>query len=353
MDRDEYPMAANPGVVSSAVKLSEGPDVQLVPPATVKLKPLQDDAPPPTDEVVDETQPVVEAVEDAQPSAETAEDVQQVAESTEDTQPVAESVEDTQPAADAASDAQPVDADEAVSDESAEDAIEPGQIIEALLFSSDTPLNAARLADLSGVGSAKQVREQIEALNAKYESAGLSFRVECIARGYQLLTLSAYQPWLAKLNKHRDQTRLTPAALETLSVVAYRQPVIRADIEAIRGVACGEVLNRLREMGLVRIIGRAEIVGRPMLYGTTRKFLDTFGLADLDDLPPMESLKLRRAEKRVEAEPESAADADAEMDAEADVTPDSEPVAESEPDETPEVDDATEPEEVPVAVAGA
>lgn len=284
MDRDEYPMAANAGVVSSAVKLSEGPDVELVPPDTVKLEPLQDDATP--------------------------------------------AAEDAPQAADAAGDVQPADGTAP-----AEDAIEPAQIIEALLFASDTPLNAARLSDLSGVGSVKQVRLHIEALNAKYDSAGLSFRVESIAKGYQLLTQPAYQPWLAKLDKHRGQTRLTPAALETLSVVAYKQPVIRADVEAIRGVACGEVLNRLREMGLVRIIGRAEIVGRPMLYGTTRKFLDTFGLADLDDLPPMESLSLRRPGKSTKPEPEATPEPEAEL--------------------VPEPEAIPEPEEVPVAVAGA
>jgi segregation and condensation protein B len=103
----------------------------------------------------------------------------------------------------------------------------------------------------------------------------------------------------------RAQTRLSPAALETLSIIAYKQPIIRADIEAIRGVAVGEVLNRLREMGLVRIVGRAEVVGRPLLYGTTKKFLDVFGLADLEDLPPLEALNLRR---RKPAEDGGAAD---------------------------------------------
>jgi segregation and condensation protein B len=142
-------------------------------------------------------------------------------------------------------------------------------------------------------------------LNDKYRAAGLSFRIEEIAHGYQMLTQPQFKPWLARLAKQQAQTRLSGAALETLSIVAYKQPVIRADIEAIRGVACGEVLNRLREMGLVRIVGRAEIVGRPMLYGTTRKFLDVFGLADLDDLPPMEMLTIRRA-----AAPQAAAEAD-------------------------------------------
>lgn len=171
----------------------------------------------------------------------------------------------------------------------------PAQIIEALLFASDTPLSANRLAELLGRGSVTAVRLLLAELNDKYVAAGLAFRIVEIARGYQMMTLPAYRPWLVKLHAQRSQTRLSAAALETLSIVAYKQPIIRADIEAIRGVACGEVLNRLREMGLVKIVGRAEIVGRPMLYGTTRKFLDVFGLADLDDLPPMETLSLRRS----------------------------------------------------------
>ncbi len=183
----------------------------------------------------------------------------------------------------------------------------PAQIIEALLFSSDTPLSLHRLSELVGVRSTTEVRLHIADLNDKYTAAGLSFRIEEIARGYQMMTQPRFKPWLARLVKQQAQTRLSGAALETLSIVAYKQPVIRADIEAIRGVACGEVLNRLREMGLVRIVGRAEIVGRPMLYGTTRKFLDIFGLADLDELPPMEMLSLRHpASPKVETTPSPA-----------------------------------------------
>ncbi|MBU0638106.1 MAG: SMC-Scp complex subunit ScpB [Planctomycetes bacterium] len=179
--------------------------------------------------------------------------------------------------------------------------IAPAQIIEALLFASDTPLSAPRLAELVGAGTARGVHRHIDELNEKYAAAGLSFRIEAIARGYQMITEACYRPWLAKLDKHRGRTRLSDAALEALAIVAYRQPIIRADVEAIRGVACGDVLNRLREMGLIRIFGRAEVVGRPMLYGTTRKFLDVFGLADLDDLPPLEALTLRPAAGPVEA----------------------------------------------------
>lgn len=171
----------------------------------------------------------------------------------------------------------------------------PEQIVEALLLATDAPLTAARLAELADVSGAREVERLIRLLNERYEAAGLSFRVEEIARGYQLLTQPVFHPWLARLDKHRAQSRLSPAAMEALAIVAYKQPIIRADVEAIRGVACGEVLNRLREMGLVKIVGRAEIVGRPILYGTTRKFLDVFGLPDLDGLPPMEAFSLRRA----------------------------------------------------------
>lgn len=188
---------------------------------------------------------------------------------------------------------------------------EPRQIVEALLFASDTPLTAAKLADLAGLGTARDARNLIDTLNANYAEAGLSFRIEALAGGFQMLTLAAYRPWLSKLATHRSRGRLTPAALETLSIVAYKQPVIRADVEAIRGVACGEVLNRLREMGLVKMVGRAEVVGRPMLFGTTRKFLEVFGLASLDDLPAMETLTLRRAaveDSGPAVEPDDAAD---------------------------------------------
>jgi segregation and condensation protein B len=174
------------------------------------------------------------------------------------------------------------------------------QVIEALLFASDAPLSAARIADLVDSATPAAVRRHIAALNDKYERAGLSFRIEAIARGYQMMTLPDFRPWLEKLNKQRREIRLSGAALETLSIIAYKQPIIRADVEAIRGVACGEVIARLRDMGLIRVLGRAEILGRPLLYGTTKKFLDVFGLPDLDDLPPMEALKLKPTSKPAE-----------------------------------------------------
>jgi segregation and condensation protein B len=180
------------------------------------------------------------------------------------------------------------------------DALEAARVIEALLFSSDVPLTAVRLAELVGSCTPGLVRKHIAALNEKYEGAGLSFRIEPIARGYQMMTLPDFSSWVAKLHKQHSETRLSAAALETLSIIAYKQPVIRADVEAIRGVASGDVIGRLRDIGLVRVVGRAEVVGRPLLYGTTRRFLDVFGLVDLDDLPPMEALRLKAASKPVE-----------------------------------------------------
>ncbi|MHC4345595.1 MAG: SMC-Scp complex subunit ScpB [Planctomycetota bacterium] len=163
-------------------------------------------------------------------------------------------------------------------------------VLEAVLFASDEALTAARLADIVET-SAKQIRQYIENLNEKYKANNNAFRIEQIAGGYQMLTLSPYNLWLKKLLRVRDDSKLSPAALETLAIIAYKQPVIRADIEAIRGVAVGDIVRNLMYKGLVKIVGRAEVLGRPMLYGTTKKFLETFGLNSLKDLPKIEELK--------------------------------------------------------------
>ena len=163
-------------------------------------------------------------------------------------------------------------------------------VIEAVLFASDEPLTPARLGTIVETG-VKQIREHIKNLNDKYEANKNAFRIEQIAGGYQMLTLSPYNHWLNKLLRVRSDSKLSPAALETLAIIAYKQPVIRADIEAIRGVAVGEIVRGLMYKGLVKIVGRAEVLGRPMLYGTTRKFLEVFGLNSLKDLPKIEELK--------------------------------------------------------------
>jgi segregation and condensation protein B len=163
-------------------------------------------------------------------------------------------------------------------------------VIEAVLFASDEPVNAGRLAGIVGV-KAGEVNRAVKALNGKYSSCGNSFRIEQIAGGFQMLTLECYKKWVEKLIAARSEGKLSGAALETLAIIAYRQPIIRADIEAVRGVAVGEVLRSLIHKGMVRITGRAEVLGRPMLYGTTRKFLRVFGLNSLKDLPQVGELK--------------------------------------------------------------
>jgi len=165
------------------------------------------------------------------------------------------------------------------------------RVVEAVLFASENPLPLSKIVSIVGVGSARDVRNHIKSLNEKYEKTGASFRIEQIASGYQMLTLPVYNTWIRKLKQARQDSRLSQAAMETLAVVAYRQPVVRADIEAIRGVSAGEMLNRLRELGLIKIVGRAEDVGRPMLYGTTRRFLEVFGLSSLEDLPAVEEMQ--------------------------------------------------------------
>jgi len=160
----------------------------------------------------------------------------------------------------------------------------------------ETPADPAVLA---GVGAA------IAALNAEYETTGRSFRIEAVAGGFRLMTLPAFARAVAAFHRSRQSTRLSKAALESLSIIAYKQPITRVDLEAIRGVACGEVLRSLIDRRLVTIKGRAEELGRPLLYGTTRQFLDAFGLASLTDLPQMAELKL--TEVRVATETETPA----------------------------------------------
>jgi segregation and condensation protein B len=169
--------------------------------------------------------------------------------------------------------------------------ITPIQVVEAVLFAGDEPVSAKKLAEIVGAGGVKEIKDHIEQLNRKYEQMHCAFRVESIAGGYLMLTQSAYNVWLRKLLKVRSESKLTPAALETLAIIAYKQPIMRVEVEAVRGVGCGEMIRQLCEKQLVKIVGRAEELGRPLLYGTTKKFLEVFGLNGLKDLPQVEDLK--------------------------------------------------------------
>jgi segregation and condensation protein B len=187
--------------------------------------------------------------------------------------------------------------------------------VEAILLSADRPVPAARIAEAlrleeatrprrkaaakDGSESApaprpageKLVKQAVAALNSAYEATGRAFRIETVAGGLRLLTLPEHAPAVAAFHGSRAHAKLSRAAVETLAIIAYKQPMTRAQLEAIRGVACGEVLRSLLERRLITITGRAEELGRPILYGTTKAFLDVFGLATLKDLPSVGELK--------------------------------------------------------------
>jgi segregation and condensation protein B len=163
--------------------------------------------------------------------------------------------------------------------------------LEALLFLSELPQGSRKLAQLAGLADGTKARTLVRTLNRLYDSEGCAFRVEEVAGGFQLMTRAKFAPWLRRLHFAPVEVRLSAPALETLAVVAYRQPVLRAEIESIRGVDCGEILRQLIERDLVRIAGRSRELGRPLLYGTSRQFLRVFGLRHLDELPKRELLR--------------------------------------------------------------
>jgi segregation and condensation protein B len=141
----------------------------------------------------------------------------------------------------------------------------------------------------------------VRALNRLYDAEGCAFRAEEVAGGFQLRSRAQFAPWLRRLDQSVAEVRLSAPAMETLAVVAYRQPVLRVEIEAIRGVQCGEILRQLIERDLVRIAGRSEELGRPLLYGTTKRFLELFGLRNLDALPRARAVQLRPQEETAES----------------------------------------------------
>lgn len=164
--------------------------------------------------------------------------------------------------------------------------------VEAILLLADEPLTSRKIADVAELQDGNEARKLILQLRDLYDADGTAFQVMELAGGYQLLTRDRYHPWLLRLKRTGHDARLTPAGLETLAVIAYRQPIMRAEVERIRGVNCTDLIRQLMERGLVRIAGRHDSLGRPQLYGTTKKFLQVFGLNNLKDLPEIESLRL-------------------------------------------------------------
>jgi len=157
-------------------------------------------------------------------------------------------------------------------------------IIESLLFVSEEPLTLDRIKDVLGMDDRKKIREALNDLRSEYENRSGAFVLREVAGGYQFRSRSEYVPWIKRLLQPKP-SRLSKAALETLAIIAYKQPIIRSDVEHLRGVDCGGVLRMLLERKLVRVLGRKEIPGRPIIYATTKQFLEVFDLKNLNDLP--------------------------------------------------------------------
>ncbi|MBI1804617.1 MAG: SMC-Scp complex subunit ScpB [Ignavibacteriae bacterium] len=186
-------------------------------------------------------------------------------------------------------------------------------IIEALLFASDEPLSVAQIIDIlkSAENSGPRIRMKedevvntIRELNGEYVQAGRSFRIIQVAGGFQFATMPEFAEWLGRMVKEKARRKLSQAVIETLSVIAYKQPITKPEIEAIRGVNADYAIQRLMERGLVTIVGRSATAGRPLLYGTTSDFLKHFGLNDLSDLPKPREIEEIMADQGFEMEKE-------------------------------------------------
>ncbi|OYP34933.1 SMC-Scp complex subunit ScpB [Rhodopirellula sp. MGV] len=184
-----------------------------------------------------------------------------------------------------------------------EDPIQRRMRVEAVLLLAKNPLTTRKLAQMAHLADGTEARTLVRQLNQLYDDLGRAIRIEQVAGGYRMLSRAAYAPWLGRLEHLPSAIRLSSPMMETLAVVAYRGPVSRADVEAIRGVACGELLRQLMERDLIRISGRSEELGRPYLYDTTKHFLEVFGLPSTDALPPIDWDPLQ--DDAVEPEPES------------------------------------------------
>jgi len=184
-------------------------------------------------------------------------------------------------------------------------------VIEALLFGTDEPLGVRQIVEIFGMPeegmspesvTPEEVLAAIDELNRQYEQADRAVRIVRVAGGYQFATKPEFAPWLGRMLREKSRRKLSVSALETLAVIAYKQPVTKPEIETIRGVNADYVLRTLLERSLVAIVGRASTPGRPLLYGTTREFLKHFGVNDLADLPKPREIDELMAEAEFEVE---------------------------------------------------
>jgi segregation and condensation protein B len=181
--------------------------------------------------------------------------------------------------------------------------------LEAALFVAEGALTAKKLAQFAALPDSTAIPGMVEELNAGYEVDQSAWRVERLATGYQLMTRPVFARWLDKVHERQARLKLSPPAMETLTIIAYRQPLTRADLEEVRGVQSTELLKQLMERGLVKVVGEHDSLGRPYLYGTTRLFLESFGIRSLEDMPMADELRKPANAPVVEvnADPEVAA----------------------------------------------
>ena len=202
--------------------------------------------------------------------------------------------------------------------------VEVSEIIEALFFATDEPLAVKQIVDIFGMLEEGEKQKTInpdtvlgciETLNLEYEKTGRSFRIVKVAGGYQFATKPEFGAWLGRMVKEKSKRKLSVSALESLAVIAYKQPVTKPEIEAIRGVNADYVMHSLLERNLITIVGRAATPGRPLLYGTTKEFLKHFGFNDLSELPKPREIDELMAEAEFEVEKRMLTELEAQRDA--------------------------------------
>ncbi|MGZ0164756.1 MAG: SMC-Scp complex subunit ScpB [Planctomycetales bacterium] len=227
--------------------------------------------------------------------------------------------------------------------------------LEAVLLVADSALSFRKISQFATLADAAEARELVQELNDKLDRGGAAFRIEKVATGVRMMTRPQFSMWLDRLHNRQARAKLSSPMLETLSIVAYRQPVTRADVDKIRGVQASEMLRQLMDRGLIRITGEDDSLGRPYLYGTTKQFLEEYGFGGLDDLPMADTLR-RRDEPAEADESEEPVEEDApqlfvedEDQAEEEESPDESDIEsqaeDSEDDSELEEDDESEDEE--------
>jgi segregation and condensation protein B len=171
--------------------------------------------------------------------------------------------------------------------------------LEAALLIADGAVPARKLAQVARLIDVKEVQQFVQVLNESYDRTRSAFRIEQTAAGYVLMTRAALSPWLDRLHNRQAELKLSSPMMETLTIIAYQQPVTRADVEAIRGVQAAEMIRQLMDRGLVRIGGEDDSLGRPFLYITTQQFLSLYGLYRLEDLPNYATLRRQRSQPAI------------------------------------------------------